>query len=511
MPRFLHCIICLEMTLQAQCARLTDYGQMASMEVAEATPAPLSGLWVLKYGSVLSANTFFDVVGQPGGKEYSAFPISGCGEGFLGGFHSTLCDDVIDLSVEEQADSVTVVKDAGSRELKEWLGKNGTITRAQIDPEANAVAELAWSDGKKWTQDSDQMEGLEEWDDEECRAYSGPAARDSMDYEVYFGASVSLSFKNIPGVTGDGFACVANSWLEKHRERFECILRKASETQVADEFDGYKEMRREGIRKALAKLESVMPAKGNSSSSCTPSICIGMSVVKFPIPSPVPSISLFITWPFSMSACNGMNLRDEIAEIKEAGGADVAARLDEAEGSGAELSGGGSHGMAFGVFPVPDAAYFAMGTGRLSWMSGAKRFADEKELSRILAADTTRIDKLMLNAMTECPETWNRFVAHGKMLGKDPRGSAADRQAIARAFPEFSTLKPGGQRRVGVGGGLYGQISFLGVAAGAFGGGSVQGRALGKKFRGCAPWKKVIQEWYRSPLSDLDVLRTARV
>lgn len=202
---------------------------------------------------------------------------------------------------------------------------------------------------------------------------------------------------------------------------------------MADEFDGNKEMRREGIRKALAKLESVMPAKGNSSSSCIPSICIGMSITKFPIPSPVPSISLFITWPFSMSACNGMNLREEIAEIKEAGGAGVAARLDEAEGSGPELSGGGSHGMSFGVFPVPEAAYFAMGTGRLSWMSGARKFADEKGLSRILAADAARIDKLMLNAMAECPETWDRFVAHGKALGKDPRGSAADRRSRGRS------------------------------------------------------------------------------
>lgn len=494
--------ICAALILQARAFRKDGRIKGAMMARPESLAGRLSGLWKSQARWPLSG-THFDVVPTDSvGRSFQAFPISHCSEGgrLKLSRRGYFCDDIVELSIEPGANNFEVV-------IKDRVdGQTGNASDGDRT-EADLVGDLVWKNGEApWTQDFGKFDGLEEWDDAECRAFSGAAANDPLEYKVQFGASASLSLHNLPGVTGDAFACVASSWLAKHRGRFECILRKASEAQANDGSKAQGGIRPEGLRRALAKLESVMPDKNDLSSACNPSVCLQMSMTQFPVPSPVPTVALQITWPMSLASCNGMDLRRELDEVKNDGGADLAVRLNEVANSTSGFSGGGGHGFNFVVFPIPATNYFVQGAGKLSWMSGKRQILDDQQLQSAVVKDSERLDKLMLKAMDACPDLQRRFELHGKALGRDTRGSMADRQAIARAFPELSTPERGGGHRYGVGGGAYGQIGPLGVATGVFGGGSIQGQQLGKKFNGCAAWKTVIQEWHTSPLADVAAL-----
>jgi hypothetical protein len=291
------------------------------------------------------------------------------------------------------------------------------------------------------------------------------------------------------------FACVANDWLSKHQARFECVLKKAAESKEGDQT-----RKQEMVAKALGKLRDVMPKDENS--ICVPSVCIGISITKFPIPSPIPSISLFLTWPTNLDQCNGANIKDAIEEVQEQAKSEVTA-MQELKQSAF----GGMHGTSISVFPVPNVAYFAMGTVYASGLFGGGIAADKLLQEGRKAAKT--IETLIAEAVEQCPALKKRFEHHARsnVVRASPASSQSRGESmriVAKSFPEIASIRTPRGTHVGFGAGVYGQIGWLGVTAGVFGGGAVKSQALGKKYAGCAKWKEVIKVWYDSPLSDLN-------
>lgn len=456
----------------------------------------LAGLWFQRrtiMGMGVLGNRFFDIVKGPEG--FRAFPITACTPDgswtdFMG-LGSMSCDEVIQITI------TSVNSSAGTGYVATKTVKDRSVVANLIGDDQT---ELKWSDGTVWELHTEAVTLLDDWDDEECRALSGAASSDPLSYDVYGGTSASLEFKNVPGVTIDLFACVQNDWLYKHQARFECILRKASESKEKDN-----SKKKEMVAKALEKLREVMPKDENS--ICVPAVCIGISVTKFPIPSPVPTISLFVSWPIDQDQCNGANIRDAISEVEQEASSEATA-MQELKKSAFN----GMHGSSISVFPVPNVAYFAMGTVHASGVFGGG--IDTEQLLQEGRKAATEIEGLIKQAIEQCPTIASRFEGHS--MSDDVRGALAQSQTqgetlriVAKSFPELASVSTSKGTHLGFGAGTYGQIGWLGATAGVFGGGSFQSSTLGKSYQGCSKWAQVIKVWYNSPLSELDPAQMA--
>eukprot|EP00928_Gymnodinium_smaydae_P090847 TRINITY_DN7455_c0_g3_i1.p1 TRINITY_DN7455_c0_g3~~TRINITY_DN7455_c0_g3_i1.p1 ORF type:complete len:502 (+),score=57.47 TRINITY_DN7455_c0_g3_i1:71-1576(+) len=452
----------------------------------------LAGLWFERrrvMGMGILASRFFDIVKINEGR-FQAFPITECtpdGSWFdWMGLAYVSCEDDIVISITLSNASV------GSSHVATKTSRSGTVTATLSE---HGQKELQWSDGTQWELHNEATTILDDWDDEECRALSGAASNDPIAYEVFGGTSASLELRHIPGITLDVFICVQNDWLHKHQARFECVLEKASKS---NETDGTR--RKEMLAKALGRLREVMPKDENS--VCAPSVCIGISATKFPIPSPIPSVSLFVSWPAEHDECNGASIRDAIDDVQQ--------ERKSAETAVEELNASafhGFHGSSISVFPVPNVAYFAMGTlhssAVLTGREATEKLAEEGQKA------FAKIESLITDAINACPAVQKRFQYHS--LSDDVKASLAQSRSagetlriVAKSFPELSSVAEHQGTRLGFGVGSYFQVGVLGVSAGLFGGGSFKHQALGNRYEGCPEWSELIKLWYDSPLASAD-------
>lgn len=486
----------------------------SSLLQAEAGDLDLTGLWVQKrniFGYNLRKDRIWDVIKT--GSGFTAFPIGGCRESVLSLGVGILCDEVVSIAIVEKIDSVTYL--SMSKRLAD--GSNSPIFWANAEAVRfdNGTVEVRFDDSLPWLRPATEGENsilaqaLSKWDAPECRALDGASGAAPMAYELLFGISASLSFRNIPGVTLDSFACMASEWLSAHSERFDCILKNAAKNET----DGEGGLGQEELEKVLGKLKSVMPQDGET--LCIPTVCLGASVVKAPVPSPVPTLSLFLTWPFNLRNCNGMSLQAEIESMQQAQNGPDLSKVDEIEHS--TFQAGATHGLSFGLFPVPDQAYFIMGTagahGLLSSLFGGARNRLEQPFE-ILAEDIKKSSGKLVEAVQEavnsCSEVKMRYQyyeAAVRVSGEVKMGSDEEWQAVLKAFPEIRTVEaPRTNGGLSMTGGGYLQVGWTGGATGVFAGGGVNSQALGKQFMGCPAWKTVIKLWYDSPLAFLPVL-----
>eukprot|EP00928_Gymnodinium_smaydae_P072173 TRINITY_DN5558_c0_g2_i1.p1 TRINITY_DN5558_c0_g2~~TRINITY_DN5558_c0_g2_i1.p1 ORF type:complete len:504 (-),score=38.97 TRINITY_DN5558_c0_g2_i1:362-1873(-) len=451
----------------------------------------LAGLWFERrtvLGMGILTHRFFDVVRQSN-DTFRAFPITKCTpeESWFGRMRlgRVPCDEEILISLVANS-SIGVGQVATKTTLS---------TTVVANLEENGENQLQWSDGTIWELHTDAITLLDDWDDEECRALSGAASTDPIAYELFGGTSAALGFSKVPGLTLDMFACLQNDWLYKYRARFECILEKASQGS-----DQNATARSAMLAKVLGKLGEVMPK--DDQSVCVPTVCIGVAVTKFPIPSPVPSISVFFIWPMVQDQCNGADIRDAINEVQKERKSATAAVQDLQHALF-----NGLHGSSFGVFPVPDVAYFAMGTVHTSGLF--RGYVDTEKLLEESQRAAAEIDNLILDAIYECPALRKRFELHAqsedvKASLRLSKSDVESRRIIAKSFPELSSSTTHKSAHLGLGAGTYGQVGTHGVAAGVFGGGTFKCQSLGKKYRGCLQWRQVLKLWYNSPLSEMD-------
>jgi len=482
-----------------------------SLLQSQSSDLDLTGLWIQKrhlLGFNVLQSLVWDVIRKDSGR-FEAFPIGGCRQSVISpGNDAPLCDEVVLITVNTELGNtsyLTMLKQLADGSTPFHFHAKARAVRSDTGTEEIAIV---GSPNQPWVRaptfgsdDSYLAQALSGWDGEDCRALDGPSGSKPMAYELFFGASASLSFRNIPGITLDSFACVANQWISAHSERFDCIIKNAAKNDT----DGKGGLGQKRMEKVLAKLKSVMPQ--NEDALCMPSVCLGASIVKAPIPSPVPTISLFLTWPFTLRDCNGLNLQDEIDTMRNKDGKDLS-KVDEIEHS--SFKGSASHGVSFGLFPVPDQAYFAMGTAGFHGLLGnaiASSQDHAQKIARDIQVSTEKLLDAIRKARASCSEVQRRYKYYAAVVQEDgevPLQGYAKWLEILKAFPEIqSTATSRKNRELSIAGGTYGQIGYAGVSAGIFGGVGTSSRALGKQFKGCAEWKQVIKLWYDSPLAVL--------
>eukprot|EP00933_Yihiella_yeosuensis_P026361 TRINITY_DN20445_c0_g3_i1.p1 TRINITY_DN20445_c0_g3~~TRINITY_DN20445_c0_g3_i1.p1 ORF type:complete len:533 (+),score=86.40 TRINITY_DN20445_c0_g3_i1:52-1650(+) len=495
MPRIISmfpCILCtcLIFTFLKNAAAIR-----ASFSWSKELPS-LAGVWKLPrktLGFEVRESRFYDVIQQDGtGRKYSAFPLTGCNEGSIASAvaQSLLCD--VELTLEISTGSTPdeyQVSLSGADRQKVYAS---VLSNGSND---HAVEQLRWNNGDVWlsaaSQDPSHL--LAEWDDAECRELSGPAMSEELEFSIFFGTSASLSFKNIPGITLDNVNCVAYDWLQRHRARFECILKHAAENKLNDTEN--RGVRRKALQKALQKLEQVMPK--NASAGCIPDVCILMSIVKAPIPSPVPTVAISLSWPVNLNKCNSLDLAEEVREMKEQDPANATKQMKQMSKFAV------SHGTQFTIFPLPDVAYVVQGSSAITSLvrssaptAGSTDCLELEQRNQQLEKD---IIKAIKNAHDYCPSIKRRFLLRRRLLTDDEWMKLDFEERLLRlagSMPEL--VKQDANQHVakeyGFGVGGYGMVGYSGFAVGVFGGGSTN-KKLGTMYRGCKDWKTVIKLW----------------
>lgn len=356
---------------------------------------------------------------------------------------------------------------------------------ADVSAEQN-ITRLEWGDGTVWRRYAGPSSLLDEWD-QQCRSMNGPDGHDVSSVQFATGTALMASFQytNIPGLVVEQVMCISIDWLTAHADQLHCILERATENRSISQAS---------VQYALTKIRAVL-----SKGTCIPQICLGIGFPVFPIPSPVPGIFTTITWPLDYSSCNGVALADEVD----------AGMLNSSSVPKTGMRTGVNHGIHIGFLPLPSISYMMQGVKPISLGKLARKNKIAPEFRSIQAkAKDARISlkTAVETAIDHCPDIKRRWQVHEANAKAELRAvSAEDRLLIiASKFPELAATGSASSAVSSPGfavGGLA-VVGTGGVSLGIFGSPSLRVRSMSQKFKGCGPWKHVIELWAAMKLGD---------
>lgn len=238
-----------------------------------------------------------------------------------------------------------------------------------------------------------------------------------------------------------------------------------------------------------------------------PTVCHITSFAKFPIPNPIPSLTIVTAFPEHLDECTGKAFHAEMADLRQemAVNPNLQHAIQEEEAKDKKFIQG--QGFAFTYFPLPGTAYFKNGQliGSMTLGAQGSLSKDCEQLRARVAENSRRLEEALQAANNTCPDVRKRL----RLRAEDV--SPKSLTELLGSFPELGAPRGSRGGVLDFNAGYYFQAGTGGVATGVFGGVAWTGRDLGKRYSGCDQWKKVIDLWYQSPSSEPTVAAASKL